>query len=265
MSERDRAAQPVVGLRAVAGPDLDEVGEDAALAERIRDEIRRDGPMPFDRFMWLALYDPDGGYYRSAEARPGRAGDFLTAPELHPIFGATLAASVTEVWDRLGRPDPFVVQEHGAGEGALAVAILDGLEDPDLRAAIRYVAIEVDDRRLASLRERLIAAGHADALRPPIDDAIDGFDGIVLANEVLDVMQQQNRSLATGPMVGLQHRAHLVHQRVRGRQCIGRRARRAGGGALAATCANLRADLDVIAIGHDRAGRAQIEATVAAG
>jgi SAM-dependent MidA family methyltransferase len=183
VSDRDRPAEPVVGLRAVPGPDLAEVGEDTALAERIREEIRRDGPMPFERFMSLALYDPDGGYYRSAEARPGRAGDFLTAPELHPIFGATLAAGVVEVWERLGRPDPFVIQEHGAGEGALAVAILDGLEDAALRAAIRYVAIEVDHRRLATFRERLIAAGHVDALRPPHD-----VDGIVLANEVLDAL-----------------------------------------------------------------------------
>ena len=76
--------------------------------------------MPFVRFMELALYDPDGGYYRSAEARPGRGGDFLTAPELHPIFGASLAAGLREIWDRLGRPDPFVIREHGAGTGALA-------------------------------------------------------------------------------------------------------------------------------------------------
>ena len=82
---------PVIGLRRDPAPDLDAVGEDEALAARIRDEIARDGPMPFARFMELALYDPDGGYYRATEARPGRAGDFLTAPETHPIFGAALA------------------------------------------------------------------------------------------------------------------------------------------------------------------------------
>ena len=59
--------------------------------EAIRDEIRRDGPMTFARFMEMALYDPARGYYRSPDARPGRAGDFLTAPEAHPIFGWTIA------------------------------------------------------------------------------------------------------------------------------------------------------------------------------
>ena len=129
--------EPRVELRREPGPDLDAVGEDVALIARIRDEIRRAGTMPFARFMDVALYDAEGGYYRSAEARPGRAGDFLTAPELHPIFGATLATGLLEVWERLGRPDPFVIREHGAGSGALALGILGGIADPAFLAAIR--------------------------------------------------------------------------------------------------------------------------------
>ena len=94
------------GLRRVPPPDLASVGQDDDLAARIRDEIQRDGPMTFARFMDLALYDPDGGYYRSEEARPGRAGDFLTAPETHPIFGRTLARFVDDVWQALGPAGP---------------------------------------------------------------------------------------------------------------------------------------------------------------
>src|SRR5262249_61622187 len=67
-----------------------------------------------------------------------------------------------------------------------------------------------------------------------------------------------------GLVIGLQHRAQLVQQRVRGRKRIRSRARGAGGRALAAAGANLRADLDVITVGHDRAGRTEIEAAVAA-
>ncbi len=67
------------------------------LVERIRAEIARDGPITFARFMDLALYEPDLGYYRSAAERPGRAGDFLTAPETHPIFGAAIARQLDEV------------------------------------------------------------------------------------------------------------------------------------------------------------------------
>jgi SAM-dependent MidA family methyltransferase len=163
------------------GPaDLSDLREDAGLAERIRQEIRISGPMPFARFMELALYDPEGGYYRSADARPGRGGDFLTAPELHPIFGEMIARAVTEVWEGLGRPDPFLVREYGAGEGALALPMLAALP-----AAIRYDPIDVAHRRIEALTSRLTHAGLDAMLAPP------GWplsDGIVIANEVLDAL-----------------------------------------------------------------------------
>jgi SAM-dependent MidA family methyltransferase len=166
-------------LRRDAPADLSDVAEHPGLAARIRDEIRRAGPMPFARFMELALYDPDGGYYRSAEARPGRAGDFLTAPELHPIFGEMLARAIGQAWETLGRPDPFIVREHGAGGGALALAML-----PSLPTAIRYAPVEVDERRLATLRERLAVAGLVDRVAPSTEPV----DGVVVANEVLDAL-----------------------------------------------------------------------------
>lgn len=172
-------------LRRLTLADLDSLGEDAELVRRIGDEIRRDGPMPFARFMELALYDPSGGYYRGPAARPGRAGDFITAPELHPIFGASLATAIGEIWERLGRPDPFVIREHGAGEGAMAVAILDAIDDPAFARAVRYGAVEVDQRRIAALDSRLAATGHARHLDDRMDEP---FDGVVLANEVLDAL-----------------------------------------------------------------------------
>ena len=89
------------GLRRDPPTDLSDVGEDAALLDRIRDEIRATGPMPFARFMELALYAPEGGYYRAASARPGREGDFITAPELHPIFGQTLSTGSRRSGDAL--------------------------------------------------------------------------------------------------------------------------------------------------------------------
>jgi SAM-dependent MidA family methyltransferase len=168
------------GLRREGPTDLSDLREDPGLAERIRDEIRRDRPIPFARFMELALYDPDGGYYRSAEARPGRGGDFLTAPELHPIFGEMIARAVSDVWDALGRPDPFLIHEHGAGDGALALPMLTGLP-----SAIRYHPIDVDPRRIEMLTSRLKNA-RLDERLASADPA--QFDGMVIANEVLDAL-----------------------------------------------------------------------------
>ena len=176
------------GLRREPPIDLEEVGENDALAARIRAEIEATGPMTFARFMELALYDPDGGYYRGAEPRPGRSGDFLTAPEAHPIFGQAVANQLVEVWERLDRPAPFVVREHGAGSGTLAEAILSRLERarPELLAVLRYVPIEIDTRRVDAFGERLSAAGFADRIAPAGDDR--PFTGVVLANEVLDAL-----------------------------------------------------------------------------
>jgi SAM-dependent MidA family methyltransferase len=175
------------GLRREPPTDLTDVGEDAALLERIRDEIQQTGPMPFARFMELALYAPDGGYYRGAGARPGREGDFITAPELHPIFGASLSVAIEQIWRRLGEPAPFVVREIGAGTGALAIAILDGLREgaSPLLESIAYEAVEVDQRRLHGFVARLDAAGYGDRHRRPSSEP---FVGVVIGNEVLDAL-----------------------------------------------------------------------------
>ncbi len=183
--ERARPEPPRLDLRRHDLPDPAGAGEDAGLLERIRDEIAAQGPMPFVRFMDLALYDPDGGYYRAAAARPGRGGDFITAPELHPIFGATLARAVLETWERLGRPDPFVVIEHGAGEGAMAVPLLQELLATPVAGALRYHAIDIDERRTTTLSERLDAAGIAHLL---LTTEPDGIDGLILGNEILDAL-----------------------------------------------------------------------------
>jgi SAM-dependent MidA family methyltransferase len=137
--------------------------------------------------MELALYDPDGGYYRGAAARPGRAGDFLTAPEAHPIFGHTVARHLEAVWEHLDRPDPFVVREHGAGTGALAEALLRGLaaDASPLLEALHYQPVEVDPRRTEAFAPRLAAAGFERQLAGTGAAAI---TGVVLANEVLDAL-----------------------------------------------------------------------------
>jgi SAM-dependent MidA family methyltransferase len=189
------------GLRRDPAPDLDAVGEDGPLVARIHEEIAHDGPITFARFMHLALYDPDGGYYRAADARPGRAGDFLTAPEAHPIFGAALARAVADGWDRIGRPEPFILREFGAGTGTLALAILGGIERerPDLGAALRYQPVEVEARRLEAIEARFATAGRGASLDVRADPAdARSIEGFVLANEVLDALPTHRLVMRAG-------------------------------------------------------------------
>ena len=180
---------PVLGLRREPPPDPDVAGEDEQLVESIRAEIGTRGPMTFARFMELALYEPGHGYYRRPVAGPGMAGaDFLTAPEAHPIFGATIARVLDEVWAALDRPDPFVVTEHGAGTGALAEGLLDGLRrsGSDLLAAISYRPVDVESARIDAFVDRLASAGFADTVLfdpPGVPET-----GAILANEVLDAL-----------------------------------------------------------------------------
>ena len=175
------------GLRRVPAPDLESVESDPVLVERIVAEIARDGPLTFARFMELAQYEPDHGYYRAPAARPGRGGDFLTAPEAHPIFGRALARHVIDTWRALGGPSSLDIREYGAGSGSLALAVLDGIaaEEPKLYEFIRYRALEIEPRRLAELRTRLSAAGHGPRL---VADDEGPIVGAVIANEVLDAL-----------------------------------------------------------------------------
>ena len=181
-------AQP--GYRREALPDPEAVGEDEVLVAAIRAEIEAGGPITFARFMERTLYEPDHGYYRRPQAGPGRAGDFLTAPEAHPIFGAAIGRLLEQAWDAMGRPSPFVITEPGAGSGALAAGLLGGLRDlgSPLLAAVRYRAVEVEPARLAACRDRLAAdglVGYVEAGDPP---ATRVETGAVVVNEVLDAL-----------------------------------------------------------------------------
>jgi SAM-dependent MidA family methyltransferase len=154
----------------------------------IRAEIARRGPITFATFMALALGHPEGGYYTAATARPTRGGDFLTAAELHPVFGAALARQVAEAWERLGRPVPFTLLEYGAGAGTLAVTILDGLRDDGspLADALVYAPVEVNRHRLAELHGSAAKAGLTVVDPAWLDDV--PAVGVVLANEFLDAL-----------------------------------------------------------------------------
>ena len=154
----------------LARPPESDPGE-PALVDLIRGEIQRGGPITFARFMERALYEPGLGYYATSADRPTRAGDFLTASELHPIFGWAVARQVDEMWQRLGEPDDFILREYGAGTGALGRAIGDGFAraGSQLSPVLRYEPVEIK--------------GRPNAVSPTSP-----LIGCVVANEFLDAL-----------------------------------------------------------------------------
>ncbi|MDQ6726783.1 MAG: SAM-dependent methyltransferase [Actinomycetota bacterium] len=144
------------------------------LVAEVAARARRRGPLGYDEVLELALYDPDHGFYATGGGA-GRQGDFLTSPEVGPLFGAVVARALDSWWRDLDGPEPFTVVEAGAGRGSLARAVLGAA--PACRTALRYVAVE----RSAALRAQHPAEVDSAAELPsrPVT-------GIVLANELLD-------------------------------------------------------------------------------
>jgi NADH dehydrogenase [ubiquinone] 1 alpha subcomplex assembly factor 7 len=125
--------------------------------------IHREGPITFDRFMEIALYG-DGGFFAAGHGA-GRAGrDFVTSPEIGPLFGACTARALDRLWRALEEPDPFLVVEAGAGNGRLAREVLRAT--PSCLRALRYVLVERSATLRAEQRERLEIEPADEALGP---------------------------------------------------------------------------------------------------
>ncbi|HKY94704.1 MAG TPA: SAM-dependent methyltransferase, partial [Kiloniellales bacterium] len=117
----------------------------SSLGERIARQIAASGPLTVAQFMALALLDPKEGYYRRAEAL-GRAGDFITAPEVSQVFGELLGIWCIEQWHRLGEPRPFKLIELGPGRGTLAADVLRALRlRPELLQGLEVHLVEVNE------------------------------------------------------------------------------------------------------------------------
>jgi SAM-dependent MidA family methyltransferase len=163
------------------------------VVDALREEIAHDGPITYARFMEVALYHPGGGYYRTPARRPGRGGDFITAPEVHPLFGITVAGQVAELWERLGRPDPFTIREYGPGVGGLAYDIIAGLHSrhPELIPALRYRLRDINRHRMAEAMAAMMEVDLDSIVsveHPDREEAIEPITGVVLANEVADAL-----------------------------------------------------------------------------
>jgi SAM-dependent MidA family methyltransferase len=126
-----------------------------AAGELLAAEIRREGSVSFRRFMEVALYHPEHGYYRRPRDPFGKAGDFFTAEQVQPVFGTLMAARIRQLYRAMGEPPGFTVVELGAGRGEMAEAL----------AEWRYVPVDID---LGAVPET--------------------FDGVVFCNEFFDAL-----------------------------------------------------------------------------
>jgi SAM-dependent MidA family methyltransferase len=150
------------------------------LYAHISDEIRaHDGWISFARYMELVLYTPQWGYYSGGAAKLGPDGDFTTAPEISPLFGATLAHLAT---DLMAQTD-FCLLEFGAGTGKLAYDILTELDNAG-RLPKTYAIIELSAQLRAQQQAKLASFPQVVWL----DHLPESFTGVIIGNEVLDAM-----------------------------------------------------------------------------
>lgn len=155
-----------------------------SLSDRIRREIKTQGPLPFSRFMDLALYDPLEGYYTSGRAAVGREGDFFTSVSIGPVFGTVLAGQFLEMWEALGRPPEFRLVEQGANDGRLSSDILKALSETPL-AGVPLTIIEP----ASILREKQAATlAGCDVQWVERPEDLPPFDGVHFSNELFDAL-----------------------------------------------------------------------------
>ena len=160
-----------------------------------------EGPLGFADFMRVALYEPGLGYYMAGASKFGPSGDFVTAPELGPLFGRALAVQCREALDALAADgEAPAILELGAGTGALAESVLGALGRV---AGLRYLILEPSAELAHRQRARLAAALDPEAFARVtwLDGLPEGFAGVILANEVADALPVE-RFVKTGDGIG---------------------------------------------------------------
>jgi SAM-dependent MidA family methyltransferase len=171
------------------------------LVESIRQTIRAEGPQSFAWFMQQALYHPELGYYSSGRCAIGRKGDYFTNVSVGPLFGQLLASQFSEIWERFGKMNDFVIVEQGAHDGQFALDVLEFVQKrlPEFFDALHYQILEpfpmLEDRQ----RRRLGA--FADKVK--WSDSLEPFTGVHFSNELLDAMPVRLVSDGTEKLIGL--------------------------------------------------------------
>jgi SAM-dependent MidA family methyltransferase len=159
----------------------------SALGDQIKLKLAKSGTMTVERFMELALADPQYGYYMTRDPF-GTDGDFTTAPEISQMFGELIGLWAAEVWTAMGKPNPVRVIELGPGRGTLmSDALRAARVVPEFRAALDVTLIETSPPLAQIQYDALLTAGAPIAWRGSFAEAPEG-PAIVLANEFLDAL-----------------------------------------------------------------------------
>jgi NADH dehydrogenase [ubiquinone] 1 alpha subcomplex assembly factor 7 len=157
------------------------------LGRELADLIRADGPIPVARFMALCLGHPRHGYYLTRDPL-GRAGDFVTAPEITQMFGELIGLWCADAWSRMGAPERVALVELGPGRGTLMADALRALKVvPALRASLAVHLVETSPALQACQRTALAAAGVPVFWHARLEDVPDG-PSLIVANEFLDAL-----------------------------------------------------------------------------
>lgn len=170
------------------------MGETTPLAELIREEIEQRGPIPFRRFMELALYHPELGYYPAGRNRVGKDGDFLTSVSTGSLFGRLLAHSFVDAWEQIGRPEPFDLVEIGANHGQLFGDVAQAIAQiaPELHSISRFRIVEPFPK-LREIQQAHLAQRPETRDKRPVEWVSNlqelpdnSVEGIIWSNELFD-------------------------------------------------------------------------------
>ncbi|HEY3930024.1 MAG TPA: SAM-dependent methyltransferase [Candidatus Koribacter sp.] len=162
-----------------------------SLRDEIVTVIRRDGPIPFSRYMRMCLYHAELGYYSRTREKFGKSGDFYTSSDVHAVFGRLLCRQFEEMWRALGTPAQIDLIELGPGRGLFAQDVLDwaGKKFPEFAKALRYRLVESSPSLWERLRERFARDSRV-ALYAELEAAAEdcGEALIVFGNEFFDAI-----------------------------------------------------------------------------
>jgi len=168
-------------------PSADALKHSEKLVAQIRDEINHKGAISFRRYMEMALYEPALGYYVSGTHKIGAAGDFITAPEISPLFSQCIAMQCLDVLKKCKKGGGWVM-ELGAGSGLMASDILLTLEQQD-QLPERYLILDLSPDLIARQKQTIAEkAPHLIDRVQWITQLPENFNGIIIGNEVLDAM-----------------------------------------------------------------------------